>query len=269
MMQPTQSQINSQFQQQQHVGSGAPHNVGSMSGPGQNQNQLTGVTVGGGTGQTSNTPGSQTSGGLSAPGTVPATGNTTIVSPSGESQSSYDSANRPRSSKRHGGGDESSRIADPEILAAAKLRNPVDALDLLIQAADTRGKGDGKGSMASPEGADGHHHHHHHNHGYHEGGETSMKGDGDNVLDKNYNMNDSRSATPPPFTLADFPLVKRGVISTIELIYFVNLFFDKIHHIFPIVPHHRIPTTEASLTAFARGKSLFIWFRDLLLVLIF
>lgn len=84
-----------------------------------------------------------------------------------------------------------------------------------------------------------------------------MRGDADRsgVLVKGYDDMESGSATPPPFALSDFPLVKRGIVTTIELIYFVNLFFAKIHHIFPIVPHHRIPTTEASLTAFARGKS--------------
>lgn len=251
MLQQTQAQMNSQSQQppQQRHGSTSIQ-VTSASAPGaSSQIQMPPPNMSA-TGQASTTPGSQTSGGLSAAGTVPATGNT-IVSPSGESQSSYDSNHR--KSKRHHTGDDS-RIADPEILAAAKLRNPVDALDLLIQAADTRVKGEGKGSMTSPEGADGHHHHHNH-HGHHEGGDTSMRGDGDGTLDKNHDDVESRSASPPPFTLADFPLVKRGIVSTIELIYFVNLFFNKIHHIFPIVPHHRIPTTEASLTAFARGES--------------
>lgn len=263
MLQQSHSQMNLQTQQQQsHRHSSAQtSNTGSL---GLNQNQIPTPSMNAGTGQTSNTPGSQTSGGLSAAGTVPATtGSTTVISPSGESQSSYDSAHRSRSKRHHGGsgaggGDDSSssRIADPEILAAAKLRNPVDALDLLIQAADTRGKGEGKGgSMTSPEGGDGYHHHHHgHHHHHHDGGDTSMRGEGDGTLDKNYMDAESRSASPPPFTLADFPLVKRGIVSTIELIYFVNMFFNKIHHIFPIVPHHRIPTTEATLTAFARGK---------------
>lgn len=251
ILQQTQGQMNTQPQQQQSAlnrhGSISVQ-VTNTSAPGApNQSQIQQPTVNATVGQASTTPGSQTSGGLSAAGTVPAAGNT-IVSPSGESHSSYDSTHRSKS-KRHHTGDEA-RIADPEILAAAKLRNPVDALDLLIQAADTRVKGEGKGTMTSPEGVDGHHHHHHH----HEGGDASMRGDGDGTLDKNYIDTESRSVSPPPFTLADFPLVKRGIVTTIELIYFVNLFFNKIHHIFPIVPHHRIPTTEASLTAFARGE---------------
>lgn len=304
VLQQAQSQLNSGQQQhsqrtsnqlQQQMGNGS----GNMPPPGttslgQAAAQLTAgsataTSSGNIAGQASTTPGSQTSGGLSAAGTVPATGaGNTIVSPSGESQSSYDSTqnnnnpnntNRPHRKRHHhhhhhhrdGTGGED-RIADPEVLAAAKLRNPVDALDLLIQAADTRGKGggEGKGSMTSPENPDGHHHHHSH-HG--EGGDTSMRGitgggeanerSGvmiDNKGGTSYMINhdddaiSSGSATPPPFTLADFPLVKKGIVSTIELIYFVNLFFNKIHHIFPIVPHHRIPTTEASLTAFARGE---------------
>lgn len=252
-----QQQHQQQQQQQSHrPGSGSMQLSNTVTSVNASQPQLSGTAVNPMTGQASTTPGSQTSGGLSAGGTGPTTGNT-IVSPSGESQSSYDSGQRSRS-KRHAG--EESRIADPEILAAAKLRNPVDALDLLIQAADTRVKGEGKGSMQSPEGPDGHHHHHHHHHGHHhhhhhDGGDANMRGDGDRagVMDKDYNDAESGSATPPPFALADFPLVKRGIVSTIELIYFVNLFFNKIHHIFPIVPHHRIPTTESSLTAFARG----------------
>jgi len=68
-------------------------------------------------------------------------------------------------------------------------------------------------------------------------------------------MDRPRSRSPPPFQLSDFPLVKMNIVTTLELIYFVNLFFAKIHHIFPIVPHHRVPQTEAQLTSFARGRA--------------
>lgn len=166
-----------------------------------------------------------------------------VISPSGESQSSLDSAHRKR---KKGKFEDDNRIVPPETLAVAKLRNPVDALNLLVLAADTRDKH--KDENASPGEGNKHH----------EGDSAGAKNDLDFVSNAGVGgraRSTSASATPPPFTLADFPLVKRGVISTLELIYFVNFYFAKIHHILPIVPFHRIPTTEAQLTAFARGRS--------------
>ena len=165
---------------------------------------------------------------------VPGSMSTSIVSPSGDSAASLDSANR-RLKHRAG---EDARPVDPDELASAKLRNPVDALNLLVLAADA-GKDKGQAGT-SPEG--------------HGDGDATMSRPSDDQHDGKGLRRGSASPSPaPPFTLADFALVKRGVISTLELIYFVNLFFAKIHHIFPMVPQHRIPTTEAELTAFARG----------------
>lgn len=168
-------------------------------------------------------------------GTAP---HTSIVSPSGDSHSSYDSSHR-KHKHRHGNADEN-RIVDPDELASAKLRNPVDALNLLVLAADSR-KEKGQ-SGTTPEG-------------YGDGENATMReGDEPNKTKNGVRFRSASASSAAPFVLADFPLVQRGVISTLELIYFVNLFFAKIHHIFPIVPQHRIPTTEAELTAFARGR---------------
>lgn len=228
--------------------------------------------------------------------TGPPTGGSSVpsgVSPSGESQSSYDSANRPKhgessstgsgSNKRrrkgasgshhhhhHHHDEEDNRIVDPETLAAQKLRNPVDALNLLVLAADSRKdptarkeKGDG----TSPESV------HPDGHGTADGEGKAGVGSGEagqgamsNKLNPDgtvarvrfnsepVSSSDESSAPAAPFQLSDFPLVKRAIVNTLELVYYVNLFFSKVHHIFPMVPYHRIPTTEAQLTAFARGE---------------
>ena len=80
-------------------------------------------------------------------------------------------------------------------------------------------------------------------------------GDGDETGSSGSRADEEGNENPAstPYQLSDFPLVKRGVLNTIEVFYYVNLFFTKLHPIFPLVPHHRIPRTEAQLTAFAKG----------------
>ena len=155
-----------------------------------------------------------------------------IVSPDVESHSSYESTNR-----RKRKAEESLKLGT---LAAAKLHNPVDALNLLVLAADrteTR-----KNEEAVP--SDRRH--------SREGGKATIMGSNE-ARGAQWPRATSASVSSPLYTLADFPLVQRKIINEMELSYFINLFFSKIHHIFPIVPYKRIPTNEAELIAFARG----------------
>jgi hypothetical protein len=135
-----------------------------------------------------------------------------------------------------------------EELAAANLRNPVDAMSLLVMAAGERkghGAQQGKAHKTGPGSRARTH--------------SLMKSgdrDGDETGSSGSRADEDGNDVPssPPYQLSDFPLVKRGVLNTIEVFYYVNLFFTKLHPIFPLVPHHRIPRTEAQLTAFAKGR---------------
>lgn len=144
-----------------------------------------------------------TAAGLNQSGSMPSG-----ISPGGDSHSSYDSMNRPK--RKHGATDDN-RIADPDALVAASLRNPVDALNLLVLAADTReGKPEGGGKKGADTTQDSH------------------EGDGQGFTDASKGalaLRGKASPSPTPFTLSDFALVKRGIINSMELIYFVNLFF--------------------------------------------
>lgn len=148
-----------------------------------------------------------------------------------------------KSSKRKDRGKGEDRA---EELAAANLRNPVDAMSLLVMAAGER-KGAGAGKSKRKKSNTG---------------ESSLAqlagkvGDGDETGSSGSRADEDGNDAPSsdPYQLSDFPLVKRGVLNTIEVFYYVNLFFTKLHPIFPLVPHHRIPRTEAQLTAFAKGE---------------
>lgn len=155
-----------------------------------------------------------------------------------------DSAGPSRPHKRKGREKEEDRA---EELAAANLRNPVDAMSLLVMAA-----GEGKGVNAQ-KGK-----HHKLNNGEQSNRHlTGKAADGDETGSSGSRADEDGNDMPasPPYQLSDFPLVKRGVLNTIEVFYYVNLFFTKLHPIFPLVPHHRIPRTEAQLTAFAKSMS--------------
>lgn len=162
-----------------------------------------------------------------------------------------------RTSRRHTKDDEAT---NPETLAAANLRNPVDALNLLVLAAGERkpGQGDspGTGRERHPEDAF-----------MNDDDRDQPDGSGRAASAADRALRESThggtlhagsperlTPSPPPYTLMDFPLVQRGIVTSIEIFYFFNLFFTKMHHIFPVVPHYRIPRTEAQLTAFTKGE---------------
>lgn len=164
---------------------------------------------------------------------------------SGAPKPHKDGKEHPRPQKRKFKEKEEDRA---EELAAANLRNPVDAMSLLVMAAGERkGPNANKGKQHRSNNR-----------------ESTLAqligigkpGDGDETGSSGSRADDDGNDAPgsTPYELSDFPLVKRGVLNTIEVFYYVNLFFTKLHPIFPLVPHHRIPRTEAQLTAFAKGK---------------
>ncbi|KAM0754657.1 hypothetical protein T439DRAFT_118591 [Meredithblackwellia eburnea MCA 4105] len=161
---------------------------------------------------------------------------------------------------------------DPDSLAAASLRNPVDALDLLVLAADGGagggggggghdddlllgggevggGGGGGGGGLGGGGGGAG------------SGELGDDKGDGrDSVSEKSPGGKlgfDGEGAgkgdvkTPPVPQLEDFPLVKKGILTTRKLCELVDVFFSRCHFIFPICPYTRVPRTEEQLAKFA------------------
>ncbi|KAL8286374.1 hypothetical protein RQP46_004391 [Phenoliferia psychrophenolica] len=134
---------------------------------------------------------------------------------------------------------------DAETLATASLRNPVDALDLLVLAADEGGRETLEENGAGVE--NGH------------GGDANGKNGGDATMSeaspgsrgKGTTDADAVKPLPPPPSLRDFPLVKKGVLTTRKLCELVDLFFSRCHFIFPVVPEYRVPRTEEQLAKFA------------------
>lgn len=155
---------------------------------------------------------------------------------------------RPTSSKRKSRQKDEDRA---EELAAANLQNPVDAMSLLVMAAgerkgpSTSHRGNSRKQVRLADGLDGLNR------------AETRTGDGDETASSGSRGDDDglEGTGGTTYQLSDFPLVKRSVLNTIEVFYYVNLFFTKVHPIFPLVPHHRIPRTEAQLTAFAKGQS--------------
>ncbi|KAI5481636.1 hypothetical protein MNV49_002862 [Pseudohyphozyma bogoriensis] len=58
----------------------------------------------------------------------------------------------------------------------------------------------------------------------------------------------------PPPTCEDFPLVKKGILTVTKLKELVDMFFSKVHFIFPIFPVQRIPRTLSQLAQFAKDE---------------
>ncbi|KAK4702747.1 hypothetical protein P7C70_g3474, partial [Phenoliferia sp. Uapishka_3] len=137
---------------------------------------------------------------------------------------------------------------DAETLAAASLRNPVDALDLLVLAAD-------RGVMES-EGEKG-------DQGENKNGDQLKERNGEGEMREASNGKKRKvgerspapkSTEPKAPTLADFPLVKKGVVTTKKLCELVDVFFSRCHFIFPIIPYQRVPRTEEQLAKFAHEE---------------
>jgi hypothetical protein len=126
--------------------------------------------------------------------------------------------------------------ADPETLAAASLRNPVDALDLLLAAADGGGVREARlEDKAMEDGA-----------GRNTGGSMNrdlLQGLGDIQVEtspgegslgkasgtgEEGRREESVVPAPPPPKLEDFPLVQKGVLSTRKLCELVDTFCESL-----------------------------------------
>ncbi|KAH8107514.1 hypothetical protein DFH11DRAFT_1732247 [Phellopilus nigrolimitatus] len=165
---------------------------------------------------------------------------------------------------------------DPQSLAAASLRNPTDALNLLALAADVDRKNKAKrrdsragidhtGEVPS-DGSPAHdgasdyglglqtndstllpcdaYHNHHHN---------SLH----NYSNLNHNNGHPIRFQPLP-TLGAYALVRARVLSPAELAHLVRHFFSGAHAVFPMVPHHRIPRCAVELARFAHEEEVLL-----------
>lgn len=173
-------------------------------------------------------------------------------------------------------GDSEERLErlDPQSLAAASLRNPTDALNLLALAADvdraSKGKGKGKGKNKRRGSR-----------GMHEQDEeeplmennisnanstiglglVGTEGrehpkNGVTVASNNQTHGHHRAHTQ--HRLSSYRLVKSGVVTPAELMHLTNLFFSRVHIVFPMMPHYRIPKNEVDLAKFAKEENYLI-----------
>ena len=171
-------------------------------------------------------------------------------------------------------GDSEERIErlDPQSLAAASLRNPTDALNLLALAADVdraaKGKSKGKNKNKRRESQAPHEQDE-------EGGTmvnsipaTNGSGSGLGLAGaekKEHSLNSVNQAhghghhrTHTQHRLTSCRLVKQGIVSSAQLMNLTNHFFSRVHVVFPMVPHHRVPKTEAELAKFAKEENYLI-----------
>ncbi|KAG8923873.1 hypothetical protein FRC02_010838 [Tulasnella sp. 418] len=173
---------------------------------------------------------------------------------------------RPRKRHRHDS-------LGPESLAAASLRNPVDAVNLLVLASEAAQKLDESDEESSDDemmtdGEDSLHQNGTSPDGPKTNNDKSGASDSRLTVHQNQSIDESsptshtsggrhnRSTSlanhvkePPP--LSTFPLVQQGVLTTEQLRFFVDIFFNRIHFLSPMVPHHRIPKTDDLLAKFA------------------
>lgn len=146
---------------------------------------------------------------------------------------------------------------NPQSLAAASLRNPTDALNLLALAADVDRKTKSKSKHRT--GADDA-----------DDSRSSLDGSVDGDLDGRVHkpkVEDSESNHAHPGSvhqhnsahhtahrepsLSTYALVRDGIVSISELSHLVKQFFEHAHAIFPMVSHYRIPREDAALARFA------------------
>jgi hypothetical protein len=146
---------------------------------------------------------------------------------------------------------------NPQSLAAASLRNPTDALNLLALAADVDRKTKHK-SRQRPAGSD------------HDDSQVTLvnspdgesdkrdhdsKEDGDGNDQRNHSNSNHHHLSHAPThrepSLTSYALVKNRVLPTGTLSHLVNKFFTNAHAVFPMVPYDRIPRDTSSLARFA------------------
>ena len=139
---------------------------------------------------------------------------------------------------------------DPQSLAAASLRNPTDALNLLALAADVDRARKRRPMLSGNDDLRAEHADRSSNEPTYEAPRPGLRQNGslsDDTLD-----GDGDAVAVGQSSLADYELIRTGALSVDELIRLTALFFSQVHLIFPMIPHHRIPRTEQQLGAFAK-----------------
>ena len=146
---------------------------------------------------------------------------------------------------------------NPQSLAAASLRNPTDALNLLALAADvdrkTKSKSKHRPSVSEVDESNG-------KTAGSVDGEHDGRGHRPKVEDQEEDHNHPNSihlhnashtvAHREP-SISTYALVKDGIVSRSTLSHLVKQFFEHAHAVFPMVSHHRIPREDAALARFA------------------
>ena len=118
---------------------------------------------------------------------------------------------------------------EPEALAATALRNPVDALDLLVMAADSREDGDPNHQATSGIG------------------EISSRSSDYSSAPATSRAQAIEPLAPPTARLTDFPLIKDDVLTAAELRELVDCFLQRTHFIFPMLRIIAFPEQSCSL----------------------
>lgn len=156
--------------------------------------------------------------GYSNSGNSPSTSNpkgqeASDASPAETASGASEGSGMPRKKKRRLSGGP----IDPETLAAASLRNPIDALNLLVLAADGgENVGLNEGEMMDMDEVNG--------------GDLQVRTTGDSTKSETSPGTRGEGASveaekpePPPPSLEDFPLVKRGVLTVKKLCELVDV----------------------------------------------
>jgi hypothetical protein len=141
---------------------------------------------------------------------------------------------------------------DPQSLAAASLRNPTDALNLLALAADVdraRKRRPGRSGSDDPRAEQNDRAS---NETAFEASQSGLRQTGslsDDTLD---GEGDNDAQGHKDSSLLDYELIRTGALTVEELTRLTTVFFSQVHVVFPMIPHHRIPRTEQQLACFAK-----------------
>lgn len=131
---------------------------------------------------------------------------------------------------------------DPQSLAAASLRNPTDALNLLALAADVdraRKRRPGRSGSDDPRAEQNDRSS---NETAFEASQSGLRQTGslsDDTLD---GEGDNDAAGHKDSSLLDYELIRTGALTVEELTRLTTVFFSQVHVVFPMIPHHRIST---------------------------
>ncbi|KAL5480780.1 hypothetical protein ACEPAI_9720 [Sanghuangporus weigelae] len=146
---------------------------------------------------------------------------------------------------------------DPQSLAAASLRNPTDALNLLALAADvdrkTKAKRRASVSEANTMDSPKHAHDGTINADLARGSKFKKEDSTSSSCEGHTHLHTHRMSTPP--SLNTYALVRDRVLSPATLKHLVEFYFSHAHAVFPMVPHHHIPRCSTELARFAAEEA--------------